>query len=191
MPQKSSIILQLSDEDRTALDKLMVSGKWTVLGLVEWLGQRGYEISKSAVHRYMQDREKVAARIRQSREMAAALAAEVGEDIVSSKQGHLVVEILRTMVFDFMTKQMEEDATVDPQAFFFLGKAIKDLASANRLDQDYAAKVREQIAKEERAKAADAGAKALAGKGLTKKEIEFWRRDFLGVPAAAAKGGDA
>lgn len=172
MPQKSSIILQLSDEDRTDLDKMMVSGKWTVLGLVEWLGQRGYEISKSAVHRYMQGREKVAARIRQSREMADALVAEVGEDIVSSKQGHLVVEILRTMVFDFMTKQMEEDATVDPQAFFFLGKAIKDLASANRLDQDYAAKVREQVRAEERKRATKEVQDAVKKAGMSEDVIK-------------------
>ncbi len=181
MGQKSLIEELLTKDQINELNRDIASGDWTIEGIREKLGGWGYEISKSSTHRYMQRIEKGAEKIRQSRVMAEAFAAEVGEDLLSTKQGHLLVEIMRTLIFDFLTKQMEEDEDVDPQQFFFLGKAIKDIAGANRLDQDYAAKVRVEIEKEERAKAADIAGDAVRAGGASEDQVAFIKAEILGI----------
>lgn len=95
--------------------------------------------------------------------------------IAGKPQGRLLVEVLRRLVFDHLEKRLtsedEESQDIDNQGFFFLAKAIKEMSQANRLDQDFEAKVRERIQKEmEKKLDAAAGRAAAESSGLTPEQ---------------------
>ena len=150
MPRKSTVETGLSKEDKEALGKLIASGKWTLDGLLEWLGEKGYGISRSALHRHVKKVEKVAARLRESRQVTEALVSELGDAATQGKQGRLLVEMARSIVFDMLMKLQDGDGddelTVRDAAF--LGKGLAEMGRALRFDQDFETKIREQIAGE-------------------------------------------
>lgn len=165
MAPKSKIATDLSPADKAEFDRLLATGRMSVDGLTLWLEGKGYRISRSAVGRYSQSFEKVAAKLRQSREMTEALVREVGPSAAESQHGRLLVEILRKLTFDHLMQRLEDDGgegegegsgAMEAGDFFFLAKALKEMAGAARLDQDYEAKVREQANKKAAAVATDA-----------------------------------
>ena len=180
MPRKSTIDT-LPRDIQERLNFLIAEGALTLDDLTLWLDEQGHQRSRTAVGRHAKKINTVREKLSQSREIAKALVSEIGDDLTSSKQGHLVVEILRNLVFDHLTNAMEEERDVDPQQFFFLAKAIKDLAGANRLDQDYANKVRTKVAAEEREKAADSAETAAAAAGLSEDAARRIRNEILGI----------
>lgn len=173
MGQKSTIQTGLEDNDRKALDRLIATGKMSLNGLLVWLGERGYDISRSALHRHVKKVEKMGAKLRQSRAMTEALVKDLGPDITEGKQGRLLVEVLRSLVFDHLSKQVEgagDDASAGD--FFFLAKALKEMASASKIDLDRELKIRADA--ENKATAAAAARveevlKTAASKGITKE----------------------
>ncbi|TCS62574.1 phage protein Gp27 family protein [Varunaivibrio sulfuroxidans] len=175
MGQKSTIQTGLEDDDRKALDGLIVSGKMTLMGLLEWLGERGYDISRSALHRHVKKVEKMGAKLRQSRAMTEALVKDLGPDITEGKQGRLLVEVLRSLVFDHLSASMEsmdDDGGLDTKDLSFLSKALKDLAGANKIDLDREMKIREDAEKKAKADAAarvKAVLKETTKQGITKE----------------------
>lgn len=190
MPKKSTIETELPEDVKQDLDQMIASGKWSITGVTEWLHEKGYEISRSAVGRHATKIEAVAESYRKSRQMAEALTTQFGDQFTNSKQGEMLGGILRTLVFECMTTQMEDGEEMDPKNLAFLSKAIKDCASAMRLDQDYEKNVRTQIAQEERSKAADAAAETMTEAGLSEDQVKFWREQFLGVKSPSNKVDD-
>lgn len=180
MVGKSSIDT-LPEDVRTLLNRRIAAGEFTVDDLTEWLEAEGYPRSRSAIGRHKVKVDKVAERLKESREMAQALAAEVGEDLVSSKQGRMITEIFRNIVWEQMTGRMDDQKDYDPQELFFLAKAIKDVAGANRLDQDYEKKVREQISEEIKKQAADQAETAARSGGASEDQVAFIRARILGI----------
>lgn len=173
--------MTLPDEVRETLKGMIGDGRLTLDDMTAFLEEQGHPRSRSAVGRYAQNIAAMREKLSQSREIATALTAEIGDDVTSSKQGRIIVEILRTLVFDHLSKQMEGEGTPDPQSFFFLAKAIKDVASANRLDQDFENKIREQVAKEEKEKAAETAETAARSGGATEEQVAFIRASILGI----------
>ena len=72
--------------------------------------------------------------------------------MVEGQQGRLLVQTLRDLVFDHLATRVEEGDVDDPKALMALARTLKDMAQANRLDQDFEAKVRERVEKEVKAK---------------------------------------
>lgn len=186
MTGKSSIDT-LPDDVRQRLNVKIGDGTLTIDELTEFLDSVGHSRSRSAVGRHAQKITKISERLNQSKEMAKALVAECGEDLLSSKQGRLINEIFRSIIFDQMTNKLEGEDSFDPQELFFLAKAIKDVAGANRLDQDYEKKVRESIEKEVKEQAADAASATMTEAGLNADQVKFWREEFLGVRKSEAE----
>lgn len=180
MAGKSSIET-LPAETLDRLNSMIGDGSLTIDDLTIFLDEEGHPRSRSAIGRHAKKITKISARLNQSREISKALVAEMGDDLTSSKQGRMITEMLRTLVFDFLSKKMEGEEEVDPQAFFFLAKAIKDVAGANRLDQDYEARVRDRIAKEEREKAATTFEKVATESGISKDTADQIKNKILGV----------
>lgn len=146
------------------------------------------EIGRTAAYEYQTEFDKVARKLRQSREITEALAKEIGDAAGQGKQGRLLVEMVRSLVFDLLIKLQDTDdgkaEAVDPKDIANLAKGLADLGRALRLDQDFEAKVREGMAKEAVAKLDKAVAMAAAEageKGLTPERVAQLRRDFLGV----------
>lgn len=185
MPRKSSI--QMLPKDVLArLNAQIADGTRTLDQLVAWLDEQGHERSRSALGRHAQKIEQVQARLRQSREITEAVTAELGDASTQGKQGRLLVEMTRTLVFDMLVKLQELDengdpAMLDPKSVAFLGKGLAELGRALRLDQDFETKVRDQVAKEEReaaAKRADGAAKKAGISDEARRQIE---EEILGL----------
>lgn len=180
MPRKSSI-QTLPQETLDQLNKQIAEGTRTLDELTEWLDEEGHPRSRSSLHRYSQQQEKVLAKLRQSRQITEAFAKELGESSTQGKQGRLLVEMARSLVFDLMTKLQEaEDGTaIDTKDVAFLGKGLAELGRALRFDQDFETKIREQVAKEYAERAVAAAQKLAKEKGvkLGKEALEQIRRD--------------
>lgn len=192
MPQKSSIDQSLSADDRTVLDKLIADGKLSVTGLTEWLGERGYEISRSAVGRHKRKIDRVARRLKESRLITEALAAELGDAAVQGKQGRLLVDMARTATMDLLIKIQDEgeDGGIDAKEAMMVGKALAELGKALRYDQDFELKITEKAEKAARAKAA-AAVDAVARDvdlGLSMDTVAAIKEKILGVRSETGEG---
>lgn len=183
MAPKSKIETELCEDDLKDFRHLMATGRCSIDGLVEWLNKRGYEISRSSVGRYSQSFERVAARLRESRQITDAIATELGDAAIQGKQGRLLVEMTRTLVFDLLMKLQDEETELETKDVMMLGKGLSELGKALRHDQDYETKLREVIADEERKKAADIVEQAAskAGKGLSRSAVDAIKAEILGV----------
>lgn len=173
----------LSDTDKRELGRLIASRAWTLDGLLEWLGERGYEISRSALHRYSVTVRKAGERLRQSREITQALARELGDSAAQGQQGRVLVEMARSFVFDLLLRLQDQEAGdgIGPKEIAFIGKGLAELARAGRFDQDFEVKVeamRRQMAEE----AAEAAVEEVrtAG-GLSADAEERIRARILGL----------
>ena len=133
--------------------------------------------------RYSQSFERVAARLRESRQITDAIATELGDAAIQGKQGRLLVEMTRTLVFDLLMKLQDEETELETKDVMMLGKGLSELGKALRHDQDYETKLREVIAEEERKKAADIVEQAAskAGKGLSRSAVDAIKAEILGV----------
>jgi len=164
---------------------MVAEGEWTIDDIVAYLADAQQPRSRSAVGRHAQKVEKAARRLRESRQITEAVVAEMGDAAVAGKQGRLLVEITRTLVFDMLDKF--EDGAMDPQSVAFLGKGLKDLAAAARHDQEFESKIRAQVAQEEREKALAAveevAAEAVANNepGFSAETVDAIRRQIMGV----------
>lgn len=185
MGRKSSI-KTLPKETLARLNALIAEGNVTLEELTAWLEERGHKRSRSAVHRYAQEIERVQARLRQSREITEAVARELGDAATQGKQGRLLVEMTRGIVFDLLMKLQEASdaegkAVLDPRDVAFLGKGLAELGRALRFDQDFEQKIRQAAAREAAEQAADRVDDLAAAEGISKKTREAWRREVLGI----------
>lgn len=148
--------------------------------------------SRSAIHRHRKDYEATASKMREAREMATAIATELGE-IPEDRTGQLLIDLLRTLIFKVLQKRVEEDGAgeMDTKEFMMLGRALKDVASAGAIGTRQAADIR-KAARDEAARevarkasqAADEGEEIAREGGLSDEAIAALRRKFLGVKVA-------
>lgn len=185
---RKSTITNLPPKIRKELNRILTDGSLTLDMIVEHLKKLGANVSRSAVHRYAKNYEEVRSSLRQSREVVDSLVKDLGPDATDSKQGRVLVEMLRTLAYDVLSKQLTGDGEpIKKQDFFFLAKSMKELAQANRLDQDFEQKIREQVERETTAKAVKAAETACKKQGLDKKQAEFIRAEILGVEVKDGK----
>lgn len=164
MPARSSI-KRLPQPLRQELDKLLASGRHTLDEICQHLRALGGEVSRSAVGRYSQEFEEAAAKIRESREIAAAFARELG-DVPDGDMGRVLVELVHSLTYKVVMARAGDEGDIDPLEIQRLAKAIKDLSSSSKISADMELKIKEaakQEAQEEmRAKLDD----AVQGDGL-------------------------
>lgn len=186
MPAPSKI-KQLKPEERAMIDAFLTRENPSVDDFWAFLTEdMALEIGRSSAHRYQQDFEKVATRLRESRQMTEALARELGEASSQGKQGRLLVEMARTLVFDMMVKLQEsDDDELDPKDVAFLGKGLAELGRALRSDQDFEIKVQEQARKKALEDAADKIDTLGQEAGMSKETRDEWRRGVLGIDDAS------
>lgn len=149
---KPSTIDTLPPELRAAFDRFLASRKdLTIDDVTAWLNEQlvdsGVQItvSRSAVGRYRKTFEEAAAKIRESREIAAAFAREVGTT-PDGNLGAQLVELVRGLAFKIATHS-------DPKLMDFgdlakLAKSVKDVEAGAKLSIEAETKIREQVRKE-------------------------------------------
>lgn len=181
MPRKSSI-KTLPKDLLARLNRQIAEGTRSLDDLVAWLDEEGHPRSRSSVHRYSQQQEKTLRKLRQSREVTEAFAKELGDAASQGKQGRLLVEMARSLVFDFLIKlQDEKDGeALDAKDVAFLGKGLAELGRALRFDQDFETKLRETLSREYAERAVAAAQKLAKEKGVTlgKEALEQIRREM-------------
>jgi len=195
MPQRSSITRLPKDVQ----DKLAGCYKagLTLDEIYEALCQYLHEVdgqwqvpSRSAIHRNRQSYEKIAERLRESREIAQALGQEMDE-LGQDKTGNVIVDLVREMIFRQMRRSADDDEDFDPKSIMQLAKAVKDTASASAITNKEKADIRaqarkeaaEEVARQAKVAADKVGRIATEG-GLTREMADQIKSMVLGVKVA-------
>lgn len=184
MGRKSSL-RRLSPEILQEINRILSEGRLTLDELLEHLRGMGVDtISRSALGRQKQRIDKVAAKLRQSREIVDALVEKAGPSARRrGNQGRLLVQMLRKLVYDHLEAQLlegEDGEGLDNQGVFFLAKSLKEMSQAARLEQDFEAKVRERVQKETVKAVEDSAREA----GLSAETVEAIKGRILGIKDA-------
>ena len=179
MAPRSSIDL-LPDTVRHALERRLTdTGFGNYSELTEWLNEQGYQISRSAVHRYGQKVERRFATIKASTE-AARLIAEGAADEGDTRSEALMA-MLQTELFDALVAigEMPDEQLNALDRFGIMAEGsrkISGLISASTRLKEYQAKVKAKVA----AAAEDVAKQAKKG-GLSDAAAEAIRKQILGI----------
>ncbi|UQZ88310.1 hypothetical protein C4J81_15420 [Deltaproteobacteria bacterium Smac51] len=129
-----SSIETLPPEVRADLDKRLAEGRFTLDTLIDYLEEQGHNISRSALGRYRQKFEEVAAKMRESREVAAAFARELGS-VPGDDMGQMLIELVHTLVFKTsMNMANGDDEKLEAKEVMQLARSLKDLSSSKQMD---------------------------------------------------------
>ena len=176
---RSSSITTLPPETRADLDKRLAEGRFTLDSLVDFLADQGHAISRSALGRYSKKFDDVAAKLRESREVASAFAQELGA-VPNDEMGQMLVEMVHTLVFKASLGQSDKkDADVKAMDVMLLAKALKDLAGSKQISVKLALEIRAEEKKRLEAEMKAKLSNAQHGGGLS-KEAALEARRILG-----------
>ena len=166
-------IRRLPPELREQLHAMLDAGH-TLDEITAHLKSLGADVSRSGLGRYRQQVDKVAQRLRESRNMADAIMDRMGAQAATGKSGAALIEMLTTLTSDYLLRRLDDpDAEVEVNELRALARAVKERAQAARATQDYDVKLREAArreAEEDLKKAVDAAARE-GGPKATPEEI--------------------
>lgn len=136
------------------------------------------DVSRSGLGRHVQRIDAIGSRLRESRAVAEAVVAKLGEN-PDNRTARLNIELMHSNLMSLLAAEDEDGEAIqlDAKEAMFLAGAIKDLASAAKTDQDRELKIRQEVAKEA-AKIAD---KAIRAAGISAGTRETVKADILGI----------
>lgn len=135
-------------------------------------------LSRSGLNRYATRMEQVGRRIREARAAADAWTARFGE-APSGAVGQHIVEMLRTMAWDWSLEAGEADGPVDPETLNQMALAVRRLEQAAAVGEERERRMRREIA-EEAAQAAGEEARQ-AGAPLPPEALQRIREQVYGI----------
>lgn len=166
-------VRRLPPELREQLHAMLDAGH-TLDEITAHLKSLGADVSRSGLGRYKQQVDKVAQRLRESRNMAEAVMERMGAQAATGKSGAALIEMLTTLTSDYLLRRLDDpDAEVEVDELRALARAVKERAQAARATQDYEQKIREDAQREaekKMEKAVDAAARE-GGPKATPEEI--------------------
>lgn len=160
MARKSSVA-RLSPDLRKQIDKALTDGRMTldelhsfVTGKCEAAGADAP--SRTALWRYSTNFSAAAQVMRENRDMARALAQELGADSVEGEQGRLLVEMLRGLLYRALQDRTGDASNkFDASELDKIARSLKNLSQAMHLEQDFAKRIREEARREAQAQIRD------------------------------------
>ncbi|WP_119689397.1 MULTISPECIES: DUF3486 family protein [Acinetobacter calcoaceticus/baumannii complex] len=179
MARESTIDL-LSAEDKTWLDKrFMDQGFCGYEEIANILQERGYNVSKSSVHRYGQKLEQKLAAVQASTQAAMMIADAAPDD--SDMRSSAVLSLVQTELFNaLIALQESENPDANPADRIMLmakaGKGIAELSKASVNQKKWESEVKERV--QAAAKEVD---KIVKKSGLSKETAEEIRKQILGI----------
>lgn len=182
MMAHASTISVLPETTRLALDKELISRNFTgYQGLEDWLRDQGFEISKSAIHRYGQKIERRMSAIKASTEAAKLITEAAGDD--QDARSEAVIALVQTEMFDsIIAIQEANDDDVSPaDRLGMMSSAAKNIATLAR-----ASIAQKQFKTTVQARATEAAEKVakLAKKGgMSAATVDEIKRSILGIAA--------
>lgn len=176
MPPRSKVY-QLPDDVRQALEQRLIAGGFSdYTGLSEWLAEQGHEISRSAVWRWGTDFEDRVKALQMATQQAHALAEAAPDDEgkVNDALIRMAQEQLTRMLLDMREAPSKGDLSR-------LTKSIADLARASVTQKRYATEARKAARAELLSEQAERLESVAAEQGMGPEQVEFWRKQFLGI----------
>ena len=145
MSPRSSKIRRLPKALKEQLHTMMDAGH-TLDEIVVHLNKLGADVSRSGVGRYTQQVEKVAARIRSSREAAEAIVAKLGEGADEGRMGRALTQMVQTLAFDHFSRKADDpDAVLALNDLYQMARIVRQTALAGRSGQDHEVKTQEVL----------------------------------------------
>lgn len=181
MAARSSVEL-LPEEVRHALERRLAdSGFSNYSELTEWLNGQGYEISRSAVHRFGQKIERRFASIKASTEAARLIADGAADE--GDARSEALMAMLQTELFDALVAigEIDEEQLSAIDRFGLMAAASKNiaaLASASTRLKQYQASLKDKMDKKFAELEAESGKK---GSGLDPDTLRRIRQEVYGV----------
>lgn len=180
---KPSLISMLPQDIQNELDKKLIgNGFSNYHGLAAWLGQKGYSISPSSIHRYGQDFKSKCENIKLLTAQAKALVENVGDD--DNAVGESLSILAQSKLFDALLKidieaELEgEDGEGKKSGLDFLG-LIRAVATLNR-SSVAVKKFREEI-KQKVQLTADKISSQMKAEGLSDERADWLRSRILEI----------
>lgn len=175
-----SSIEQLPEEVRRWLERALTENGFSgYVELEKLLKEKGYQISKSAIHRYGQKIERRFKAIKDSTE-AARLIAEGAED-EGDKRSEALMGLLQSSLFEALVDiEDAKDEKMTPmekfQALSFAGKNVASLIQASTKLKAYQAEVKKRAAI-----AAEQTEKIIVQAGLSAETVKTIKAQILGI----------
>ncbi|GJJ80787.1 DUF3486 family protein [Pasteurella canis] len=178
MPKRSTV-KALPQSIRDWLDSALVENNFSgYRELEDELKKRGYDISKSAVHRYGQKLEQRLASIKASAEAAKVISENISNE--KGVQSDAILEMIQSEVFQALMSLEEIKEEDDPMkrlaALSFVGKNISPLIAASINLKKYQAEIKARA--ETAAKEVE---KIVKKNGLTEEAADTVRKHILGI----------
>ncbi len=174
MPARSKI-MQLPETVKAALDKRLISGSFAdYTSLATWLQEQGFEISRSAIHRYGQEFEEKLAAIKIATEQARAITEAVGDD--EGRMSDALISLVQQQAFDVLVNMQKRDPETYEKLFPKMGVVVSRLARASVAQKKWLAEARSK-AKD----TADDIVKTIKKGGMSEETAELIRRKILGI----------
>ncbi|MFC0927161.1 DUF3486 family protein [Pasteurella multocida] len=178
MPKRSTV-KSLPKAVKEWLDAALVESNFSGYRELEAeLKARGYDISKSAVHRYGQALERRLAAIKASTEAAKVITQNISDD--NASQSTALLEMIQSEILSILVQLEEAEGEKNQmarlKAMSFLGKNISPLISAGVSLKKYQAEIKARA--EAAAKEVD---KVVKKNGLTEETAEQIRKQILGI----------
>ena len=173
MPRQGKV-RRLPESLREQLHSMLDAGH-TLDEISAHLKALGADVSRTGIWRYKQQVDKVAARLRESRQMAEAIMERMGAEAATGKSGDALIQMLTTLTSDYMIRRLDDpEAEIEISEIRSLARAVRERAQAARATQDYLGRVREEARREAseqiRARVAELGS-AAAIKELSDEEL--------------------
>lgn len=176
---RSSAIDDLNPEDKEWLNRrFMDQGFCGYEEIAKILADRGYNISKSSIHRYGQKLESKLEAVQTSTKMAMAIAEAAPDD--GDQRSSAVLSMMQTGIFNALIEIDEAETVEDPvkrlEMYAKAGKGIAEITKASVNQKKWQIEVREKV---------DAAVKAIEkiGKkgGMSGEVINAIKSEILGI----------
>ncbi|CTR35321.1 DUF3486 family protein [Escherichia coli] len=182
---RRSTIDKLPEEVRRWLERALTDSGFSGYAELEALmREKGFLISKSAIHRYGQKIERRFTAIRAATEAARMLTEGAADD--QDARSEAVIALIQTELFESIVQLQEaEDGEIDPQErVALLSKVAKNVATLSRASvnlKKFQADIRREAREELQREQAAALEKEAKAQGLGEDQVRFWREKILGI----------
>ncbi|OTG87687.1 terminase [Acinetobacter sp. ANC 4558] len=176
---KPSVIDQLNPEDKAWLDaRFRDHGFCGYVEIAELLAERGYNVSKSSIHRYGQKLEQKMAAVQASTQAAMLIADAAPDD--ADMRSQAVISLMQTQLFNSLIQLQEAGDEADPAKRLALiagsGKGIAEIMKASVNQKKWMLDVRDRVEK-----AAQAVDSIVKKGGLSAEVAADIRAQILGI----------
>jgi len=137
---RRSKVVTLPPEVKAWLDAALVEGAFSGYELLSAeLKSRGYEVSKSALHRYGEPFERLMAKVKASGEQAKALMAAAGDD--KGAMNDALIRTIQTKTLEVLVADEEGKIAGDPKVM----RAVATLVRSSVMQKEWADKLQKRL----------------------------------------------